>query len=930
MNARTPPRDVWAWRFGAAELDESRLELRVGGEVVAIEPKPLEFLMCLLRHSGEVVTKEELLEALWTGRVVTESVLTSCAAKARQALRDDAHQVIRTVHGYGYRLVAEVVRESRSGPQRLQPPRLQAGDAPPLRPQWRLVKAFDGARGETWLAEHAKSGEKRVLKFAFDAPALSALKREITVSRLLRETLGPRDDHVRLLDWNLELQPYFLEFEHCAGGNLVDWFGARGAPAAVPLATRLHVVASVADALAAAHASGVLHKDIKPANILVDGEGDDGLPHIRLADFGSGGIVDVERLRALNITGMGFTQNAPPQAGTGGTWAYMAPEVLTGQPPTVRSDVFSVGVLLHQLAVGDLHRPLAPGWERDIDDELLREDVQACCDTDPAKRIGDVAEIARRLRSLPERRLERERARAAARDAQRMAEALQRSRARRPWLWTLGAVGAAAFALTLYAFVQVDRARGEVEAQAAAARAVNDYLVHDLLAAANPMNLPPAAGPHRQPGQVPLRELLDRAAAGAAQRFAGQPQTEAAVRMSLGEAYAGMAAYREAAEQFLAAHDRLPGDAPGRAAALHRAGSVLREADDYEGARRHLDAALALVATPAARGDAAAERLRVKIRQTQGWLLYKEGRYADGVAILQQERPALARAFGEDSEESATAYTQLSNLLLLAGDLRAAEAAARRAVEVRRTASGEDHPRMVEAWSTLVDVLRVAGKTGEAEAANRTAFDLSRRLLGPDHPGTLVAQGSLATLLQDARRYDEAIVLFEDVLRRSASVHGEVNYETSTFANNLGLAYADAGRTVEAIAMLERALASGRALLGDAHPEIIAQRHNLADVLADAGRWDEALALEQAVLEQARAVLGPRHLRVGAIQRTLGRILAQRGRVEEARSMLLDARAILLGELPADHPQVRKVDQLLADIGHRAGGLVVPERKVGS
>lgn len=913
-------RDLWRWRFAGIEFDESRLELKVQGDRVELEPKPLEFLMCLLRHSGEVVTKDELLEALWTGRVVTESVLTSCVAKLRLALGDEAHQIIRTVHGYGYRLVAEVTRESLAGRRPFQTPQLEPGDSPPLRPQWRLVRAYGGARGESWLAEHAKTGEKRVLKFAFDAVQLSQLKREITVHRLLRATLGPRDDFVRLLDWNLEKPPYFIEFEHCAGGNLLDWAASQGGAATVPLAVRLALVIRCAEALAAAHSSGVLHKDIKPANLLVDGVAE-GVPQLRLADFGSGGIVDVGRLDALNITGMGFTREAGDD-GTTGTWSYMAPEVVAGQPPTVRSDVFSLGVLLYQLVIGDLQRPLAPGWEREIDDELLREDVQACCDIDPGKRLGDAAELARRLGALEPRRERLAQSRAAAAHAAQLAEAVERGRVRRRWLTALAGVASVAFAVTLYLYVQVQQARRSAEEQAAAARSVNDYLVRDLLAAANPLDpsLPaPAASAARAPGQVPVRELLDRAAANAGRRFEGQPRLEAAVRMSLGDAYSGLSAFAEAAKQFLAAHDRLDGtdarDGLQRAIALLRAGSALREADDYDGAQARLEQAMALIVGVVKAQDAPeAERLRVSVRQTQAWLLYKKGDYAEAIRILQAERPALARAFGEVSEESATAYLYLANNQLLGGELRDAEAAARRAIEVRRQLSGDAHPRMIEALATLADVLRLAGKTAEAEQQSRAALEMSRRLLGPDHGQTLIAQGSLATLLQDAKRHDEAIALFEDAVKRSASTYGEVNYETTTLVNNLGLAYADAGRTGEAVDTLKRSLASGRTLLGADHPDMISKEHNLADILADAGRWDEAYALEQRVLERAKAAFGPKHTYVGLMQRTLGRILAQRGRMAEAKAALLEARDILVAELGAEHAQVQKVERLLRSV----------------
>lgn len=97
------------WQIGRFELDEAHRELRADGCVIPLEPKPLNLLMLLLRRPGEVVTKEELIDSLWAGRIVTDSVITRCAAKLRQALGDEGQHLIKTVHGYGYRFVGEAV-----------------------------------------------------------------------------------------------------------------------------------------------------------------------------------------------------------------------------------------------------------------------------------------------------------------------------------------------------------------------------------------------------------------------------------------------------------------------------------------------------------------------------------------------------------------------------------------------------------------------------------------------------------------------------------------------------------------------------------------------------------------------------------------------------------------------------------------------------
>ena len=93
--------------FGDCELDEALFQLRRRGKVVKIEPKVFNVLAYLLRHRDRVVSKDELLDALWPGQSVSESVLPKCVASLRGAVGDAAHRkVIQTIHGRGYRFVA--------------------------------------------------------------------------------------------------------------------------------------------------------------------------------------------------------------------------------------------------------------------------------------------------------------------------------------------------------------------------------------------------------------------------------------------------------------------------------------------------------------------------------------------------------------------------------------------------------------------------------------------------------------------------------------------------------------------------------------------------------------------------------------------------------------------------------------------------------
>jgi DNA-binding winged helix-turn-helix (wHTH) protein/serine/threonine protein kinase len=390
------------WQFAGCELDERRRELRVRGTTVDIEAKPFEVLRQLLVHAGEVVTKNELLESVWPGVAVVDGSLATAVSKVRKLL-DDEGEVIATVPRVGYKL-AVLVHCRPAAPAAVAELQFLPGEPVPGRDQWRLQRRLDASpSNDVWLAEHPKTHETRVFKFATDELHLKSLKREVTIARLLRESLGDRAEFVRLLEWNFDTPPYFVESEY-SGLNLAEWAEAQGGLSAIPLDLRLRLFLDVARAVSAAHALDLLHKDLKPANILV-APGTDGTPQIKIADFGSAALLVPARLSALGITNLGFTQTSGKDAAAlTGTLMYLAPEVLAGQSPTAVSDVYALGVLLYQLAAGDFRKPLAPGWEADIGDAVLRQDVADAACGDPARRLQTVAALVERIENLDRRR----------------------------------------------------------------------------------------------------------------------------------------------------------------------------------------------------------------------------------------------------------------------------------------------------------------------------------------------------------------------------------------------------------------------------------------------------------------------------------------------------------------------------------------------
>jgi WD40 repeat protein/serine/threonine protein kinase/class 3 adenylate cyclase len=334
--------------------------------------------------------------------------------------------------------------------------------------EWQLEeKLGEGGFGEVWLAQHRRTKDVRVFKFCFRADRLRSLKREMTLFRILKEVLGERPDIARLYSVQFEEAPYYLELEYTPGGNLLDWIkrksqeaettkaprhkedslvssclGGESSASALPLSLRLEIVAQIATALSAAHSVGVIHKDVKPSNILIEervgqvGNLPDSaqqpkpsrqvanLPHIqvRLTDFGIGQLMDREALERAGITATGFTETAGAMtelSSRTGTRLYMAPELLAGRPPSIQSDIYSLGVLLYQMILGDLSQPMTTDWERHVPDPLLRDDLRRCLAGNPSERFAGANELARDLRALPERQAELVKRQAAERAAVR-------------------------------------------------------------------------------------------------------------------------------------------------------------------------------------------------------------------------------------------------------------------------------------------------------------------------------------------------------------------------------------------------------------------------------------------------------------------------------------------------------------------------------
>jgi eukaryotic-like serine/threonine-protein kinase len=882
------------FRFADAELDLRAHTLTVAGALVHIEARVLRLLAALLGRPGETLTKDELLEAAWPGRVVTEGALTKAIMKLRQVLGDDKQQIIRTVHGFGYRLAVPIEEVGSSAPASIE---FESGQRLPARPNWQLVKSLaQNQRGNVWLVEHVKTRDRRVLKFARDLDELVMIKREITLYRLIHEALGEDAAVVRLLDWNLEEPPYFTEAEWIEGGELSHWIGSDAG-----VGERIEIVAKLADAVSAMHGLGIVHKDLKPANVLLEFPAGE-KAKVVLSDFGIGTLSDPRTIDALRITRLGFTATSAGSDNTSGTPLYIAPEVMAGAVPTQRSDIYALGVILYQVLVADPVRPLAPGWERDIVDELLREDIAAAADVDPERRLGDASELARRLRTLEARRTERAVEQAARVQARLNSERLARGRLRLKWLMALSSVLLMAVATSTWLYFSAERER-EI------ATTVNRFLNEDLLAHADPYV-------SHQPGMT-VRSALDRASATVATRFADQPRAEAAVQMTLAYSYRGIGEYAAAWAHALRAEELTQDHYPaGSEQALEVArllGGLQFDLGELDDGDRRLNA----LADQAARryGENSPVTLEIALGHAS-----QRNRRRDPekvLALVEPILPTLERNRRNQPELWTRALTLRGNALREAGHRQQARADLEQALQFAASALGPETLQTLSVMESLGQLHRAEGRFEDAERLHRQVLEGRVAKLGRNQPETQGALNELAVVLQDMGRHDEAEPLLREVLQVREHLYGERNPLTRDILNNLGMSLSLTGRLDEAEIYYRRALDIERELLGADHLDVLILSHNLAGLLRRKGEHPAAIELHREAVARAEATLGPERAEPGLFMVGLAHTLGDAGRFAESDAAYEQAYLRMKQALGDDHPRVSRVQEMREEMRSR-------------
>jgi non-specific serine/threonine protein kinase len=570
---------------------------------------------------------------------------------------------------------------------------------------------------------------------------------------------------------------------------------------------------------------------LKPANVLVreDASG----WHPRLVDFGSGRVLDPGQLEALGITRLGLTQTQTMASELTGTPLYLAPELLGGQVPTVRSDIYALGVMLFQLCVGDLRRPLSAGWENEIDDALLREDIASAANGNPQLRFDSAHRLAESLRSRGRRAQVAQAQREQAAHDERLRA---KSRRRRRWLAAAFASLVCGLIVAIGMYRQVADANARAEREARIATTVNRFLNQDVLAAANPMR-----GGHVD---VSVRQALDAAAPNIDVRFAGLPQIAATLHRTLGDAYYQLSDFPQAVQHFDAANAGFAAaegdssvDTVGTRALLAQA---LVRAD-------RLDEAAALIERISPQVQALAPEhpmLRVQADMARAWLAFNTLHIDQSIAPLEEAAQTLVGVPDADPEVvSAVAQALVSARSRLGLPAESLEQTQQRLLAKMESQQGRTAPATLGARHPLARIQVLRGKGREMES---TYLDLVRdfnRVLGPEKSTLLVTHG-LANVYAKLERWDDcarnARIAYEGLNRRVGPSH----INTLNALDTLALAEYRLGRLDEASRLfesgMERLHASQDKLANLLLP---AFQINLAYVRLAQGRREDAAAL---------------------------------------------------------------------------------------
>lgn len=715
---------------------------------------------------------------------------------------------------------------------------------------WRLIRLLGrGGMGSVYLAERAdgqfeQQAALKLSRVGFDDE--SAMARFVAERQIVARLEHP--NIARLIDGGVAAdgRPYFA-MELVDGQPLMEYVHTR----ALAVRDRLALFIQLGDAVQYAHGHLVVHRDVKPSNVLVT---PDGVP--KLLDFGIAKLFHPGDLGA----------DATATRDRALTPVYAAPEQIAGGTITTATDVYAMGVVLYELLSGARPFDAEGRPPRDLEDDVLyRPPERPSARVSDARRrrqiAGDLDTIClTALRKEPERRYQ---------SAQQLTDDVRRHLEGRPVSARADAVmyrgakfvrrHAVGVAMTAIVGILVLVAGILLTVQSARTARERDKaqqvaaLLTDVFEVADPSEIRGA--------QITAREVLDRGVERIERTLASQPDVQADLLGVLGRVHRNLGLYERAT------------------------GLATRSA--------------ALVAGREGERSAAASRARSQL----GELLYLKGDYPGAERVL-RDAMAVQEAAAPAGADLAMTLNHLGKSLQAQGRLDEAEAVLRRAWGISASARNAPPAAVAEVLTNLGAVMFVRNRLDEAETFFQQALEIRRRELGDEHP--LVAGGlsNLATVQSRKGNLDAAERTGREALLVARRVYGDEHPRVATVLNNLGLTELARKNPAGAEPWLAESLAQRRKLLPSSHPDLAQSLANLGLVVQYLARPQEALALYTEALAIRRQALGEDHLLVAQTLNNLGLLHQSMGDLAGAQRDLRRSVAMLRKTAGEAHPLV--------------------------